>query len=587
MFYLHFLITSLISSTVVLVILVGKKLMNNQISARWQIRIWYLMLISSTLPFVLLPLWNGKFAFWADAGLSSLTQNTNMPITNNGTSTALLRDFAVSVNRPDFYTLNVVVGVIWISGILVLAFIAVMARYRLKQISKNAEYIHDTDIITLFQQCQQRLCVNRHFSLMKSADIRSPITFGLIRIYMILPANISKKLSKKEMEHIFLHEISHIKYRDNQINILICLLRLIYWFNPLIWIGIKEMKLDREIACDMSVLNLMDEYGRLEYGYTILNFVDRNSHHFPLTTENGIGGTGRQIKKRLEKILSFNQESPKIKTKGIITFLIIAIMVACQLPLMSVFAVGPDHYFFSERNASYEDLSSYFSGYNGCIVLYDMQADHYEIYNKEKSTLRVSPDSTFKIYSALKGLDQHVITENSTMEWNHSIYPYDSWNMDQTLSSGLKNSVNWYFQNIDRSVGLNILGDFYKRLGYGNCNLSGGINNYWMESSLLISPIEQVQILQKFYSNSFGFRAEDVNAIKNALRISEKGDAVLSGKTGSGVVNGMAINGWFIGYVEKNGNVYFFATNIQGQDNATGEKAAELTLSILEAKQIY
>ena len=149
MFYLHFLITSLISSTVVLVILVGKKLMNNQISARWQIRIWYLMLISSTLPFVLLPLWNGKFAFWADAGLSSLTQNTNMPITNNGTSTALLRDFAVSVNRPDFYTLNVVVGVIWISGILVLAFIAVMARYRLKQISKNAEYIHDILFVSL------------------------------------------------------------------------------------------------------------------------------------------------------------------------------------------------------------------------------------------------------------------------------------------------------------------------------------------------------------------------------------------------------------------------------------------------------
>jgi beta-lactamase class D len=67
--------------------------------------------------------------------------------------------------------------------------------------------------------------------------------------------------------------------------------------------------------------------------------------------------------------------------------------------------------------------------------------------------------------------------------------------------------------------------------------------------------------------------------------------AVLSGKTGTGwangQLNGVPINGWFVGYVEKNGDAYFFATNIEASDNASGTKAKEITLNILNAKQLF
>ena len=47
------------------------------------------------------------------------------------------------------------------------------------------------------------------------------------------------------------------------------------------------------------------------------------------------------------------------------------------------------------------------------------------------------------------------------------------------------------------------------------------------------------------------------------------------------------VNGWFIGFVESKNHTYFFATNIQAIDNATGSIASEITLSILSDMNIY
>jgi len=153
--------------------------------------------------------------------------------------------------------------------------------------------------------------------------------------------------------------------------------------------------------------------------------------------------------------------------------------------------------------------------------------------------------------------------------------------------SAMQNSVSWYFQDIDAQVGVEELTSYYTQLSYGNHDLSRGTTDYWMESSLLISPVEQVELLTDFYQNDTIFKSEHVDTLKSILRLSEKDGAVLSGKTGTGSVNGKVINGWFIGYVENNGHTFIFATNIQGEDNAGGSAAVQITLSILKDKGIY
>jgi bla regulator protein BlaR1 len=268
--------------------------------------------------------------------------------------------------------------------------------------------------------------------------------------------------------------------------------------------------------------------------------------------------------------------------------MIMGVFVASQIPIFSVMAYDDQRYEFDGKRTIYENLSKYFAEYEGSFVLYDLQADQYRIYNENKSTFRVSPNSTYKIYSALFALESNIITrENSTMKWNGKQYPYDSWNRSQNLSTAMKSSVNWYFQDLDKKVHLNNIQHYLKQINYGNYNLSGGVSQYWIESSLKISPIEQVQLLKAFYRNEFGFKKKNVQTVKEVIQLEEKDGAQLSGKTGTGSVNGKNINGWFIGYVETKKNTYFFATNIQNENNTYGSKAVEISKAILKDKGIY
>jgi bla regulator protein BlaR1 len=220
--------------------------------------------------------------------------------------------------------------------------------------------------------------------------------------------------------------------------------------------------------------------------------------------------------------------------------------------------------------------------------LYDLSANQYTIYNKERSLTRVSPDSTYKVYDSLIALETNIITKDqNTIDWNSTKYPYEVWNRNQNLSSALKNSVNWYFQELDKKIGRNNLQNYFTRMNYGNCDLSGDISSYWLESSLKISPVEQVQLLKAFYTNELQFNKLNIDTVKSALLLSERNGASLSGKTGSGTVNQKNMNGWFIGYVESKGNTYVFATNIQSGTNPCGSEAEKITLSILNAKKIY
>ena len=109
-----------------------------------------------------------------------------------------------------------------------------------------------------------------------------------------------------------------------------------------------------------------------------------------------------------------------------------------------------------------------------------------------------------------------------------------------------------------------------------------------MESSLKISPIEQVQLLYQLEENQWGFKAENINAVKKAILIDVQKNGRLYGKTGTGMINGKNVNGWFIGFVDKGDDRFYFAINIQNMDGqAQGSKAAEIAKQILHHKKIY
>ncbi|WP_264740531.1 BlaR1 family beta-lactam sensor/signal transducer [Cytobacillus firmus] len=583
-----FLECLLVSSFTIGVILLLKKLLKKHLTAQAQYNLWFLLLLALPLP--LIPLQFMPFAdslsFWnSNSSLQSQTApSAEIPLRQNN----WMEDITVSVERYDLTLLTHALFFIWISGVAILTVFTLIAMLKISKIKKHTNSLRNNELLSLFKHCKHKLKISGDIIVGESSLVKTPMTFGLFKTYVVLPRHFDQWLSEKEIEYILLHELNHYKNKDVAVNYLMVILQILYWFNPLVWLAFSRMRLDREIACDAAVLNSLDEQAYMEYGNSIIHFAHKASRAVTVDLAHHLNGSKKQIKTRIEKIACFKSESKLLRWKSAAIYIFAGIFIAGQAPFISVMAHEDSSYKFKDDNIIYEDLSDYFAGFDGSFVLYDKEADHYLIHNKNQSTLRISPNSTYKIYSALLGLESGTITvENSSAKWNGLKYPIDSWNADQDLTSAIKNSVTWYFQMLDQQVQPGTIQTFLDQIRYGNRDLSGGIDEYWLESSLKISPVEQVQLLKKFYANQFGFKEKNIQTVKDSIKLERKEGALLSGKTGTGTVNGKNINGWFIGYVESGQDTYFFATNIQNEDNSNGSKAAEITLSILKQKGIY
>ena len=361
-----------------------------------------------------------------------------------------------------------------------------------------------------------------------------------------------------------------------------CRFQILYWFNPFIWYGFRIMRKDREIACDYSVIRTVGREHAADYGYTLIRYAETLRRNVFLSPLSRLGGEKKVIVQRIREIADYRSESPLRKFRGICVLLLSTMVVYTASPFLTANASTDSTYHFIGENTESIDLSSYFNGKNGSFVLYDTANDHYMIYNEDLSTQRVSPDSTFKIYSGLFALEEGIISADSNERaWDGTLYSIDSWNQDQTLATAMQNSANWYFQELDEQTGYPALRGYYTKIGYGNCDLSGGIDDYWAESTLKISPAEQVILLSDFLRNKWGFDPENIQAVKDALFISNTDIGTLYGKTGTGSRNGRNTNGWFVGFLETDENVYCFALNMQDSGGASGSAASEAAVSIL------
>jgi beta-lactamase class D len=125
--------------------------------------------------------------------------------------------------------------------------------------------------------------------------------------------------------------------------------------------------------------------------------------------------------------------------------------------------------------------------------------------------------------------------------------------------------------------------NYINLLNYGNMNISGGIDQFWLRGALRISQIEQIDFLKRLYNEELTVSRRSMEITRKIMLNEETPDYKLSAKTGWGDMGSTSI-GWFVGWVEKGASVYFFATNIESGDPQENFAAArkEITLKILK-----
>lgn len=590
-FVVYFFICNLFISGMIGILLITKKAFKTTLSSRMQYHLGFMLFVLLALPFIPIRIFN--IFPWLNTLTDTHTDFTN-PVSNVSNYPCLtdtskqVNDFAISVSHKAPSVVGYILCCLWFTGICIMIFWAVRSLFHLHKIIESSIPLQNSEVRNLYCECLSEIGINLEIPIYSTAFLKSPVIAGFLKPRIYLPIHIISDYNAASMRFMLLHELQHFKHKDIVANYLINLAGILYWFNPLVWYALKEMRSEREIACDSSVLQMLRETEYENYGNTLINLAEKISREnffftpFPFFT--GIGGNMKQIQKRILNISKYKKKSRRQKVQGRLACILIIAIFLVLLPVLPTYARGQERYDFHEedKNITYVDLSSEFNEYKGSFVLYDSNNDTWTIYNKDAALERITPNSTYKIYDALLGLESGIITpEHSKMTWNGEDYPFDTWESNQDLSSAMHSSVNWYFQNIDNIVGMDNVRAYLEDIGYGNQQTSNDTDLYWTDFSLKISPIEQVELLKKFYQNTFGFSSKNINTVKDAILIASTPDGTLSGKTGTGRVDGQDTNGWFIGYIEKSGHIYYFATNIQGTSNTTGSTATEISLSIL------
>lgn len=594
-FMIQFFICNIFISIIIGILLLAKRLLKNSLTSRMQYNLWYLLLSLLAVPFIpVQPIrflqifaWFGSFKNASSSPIGDMINETAP--TNQSVTANWMNDFSISVSRRTPSTIGLILFILWCIGIFIMILLITKSMLRFHNMKNSALPLQNPAVRTLYYECLDEMHIKKPIPIYSTAFLKSPIIAGLLKPCIYMPIHLISDYNANDIKYMLMHELGHYKHKDALANYLMNIIGVLYWFHPLVWYSLKEMKNDREVACDTSVLKLLDEGDYEDYGNTLINFAEKVSlTPFPFST--GISGNMKQMQKRIFNIANYHPASFRKTLHSAALYIIIAFLLLGTAPFLSTQASENNRYYFNETNhtVTYIDLNDAFEGYNGSFVLYDAAEDSWQIYNKEYATARISPASTFKIYSALFSLESGIISpEQSLIPWNGQNYMYDLWNADQTLESAMQNSVTWYFQALVQQSSLPSIKEYVKEIGYGNQLVEGDISSYWINSALKISPVEQVEMLTKLYYNQFGFTPENIKAVKDSIRLYSMDEGILSGKTGTEEIDGLNTSGWFIGYVERDNHTYFFATNIQSDKLASGPLATELTFSILSDLNLW
>jgi beta-lactamase class D len=143
------------------------------------------------------------------------------------------------------------------------------------------------------------------------------------------------------------------------------------------------------------------------------------------------------------------------------------------------------------------------------------------------------------------------------------------WNKDHPLRSAIAASAVPVYQQIARRIGAERMQKYVDAFEYGNRNIGGGIDRFWLTGDLRIDPMQQIAFVDKLRRGVLpaSKRAQDLT--RDILPVTTFGDSLIRAKTGLiGVDDRTAVDGikaslgWLVGWAEKGNAQTVFALNL-------------------------
>jgi beta-lactamase class D len=227
-------------------------------------------------------------------------------------------------------------------------------------------------------------------------------------------------------------------------------------------------------------------------------------------------------------------------------------------------------------------LKKYFDAKNvdGCFTMLNNADGEITVYNMNLDTTRLLPASTFEIINSLIGLQTGVIKDaGMVIKWDGVRRPVKEWNRDMDMKEAFKVSCIPYYQEVARRIGRDTLKRWIDSLSYGNKNIDGPIDSFWLNNQLKISADEQLGLLKRLYFDQLPFMKSVQQTLRDAMLQEDNTAYKLSYKTGWGFDETNNAIGWLAGWIEENRHVYFFVTLLKSANKDFDMTRARLDIT--------
>lgn len=233
------------------------------------------------------------------------------------------------------------------------------------------------------------------------------------------------------------------------------------------------------------------------------------------------------------------------------------------------------------------------AGFRGTFVLFDGETKRWSATDAHLASERYLPASTFKIPNALIALQTGVASgEDFLLRWDGKPRGRPEWDRDHTLASAMEVSAVWYFQEIARRVGEARMRSLVTAFDYGNGDVSGEIDRFWLSGNLGISPLEQVHFLGRMKAGELPVDRAHVATVEKITTLAsgkdKTGGWTLRGKTGMHEDAANA-HGWLVGSVERAGRTHIYALLLVGRIEESARimgARKDLTRALLDDAQV-
>lgn len=210
---------------------------------------------------------------------------------------------------------------------------------------------------------------------------------------------------------------------------------------------------------------------------------------------------------------------------------------------------------------------------------------------------RFSPASTFKVPLSLIGYDAGILSDQHTPSWDYkpefAAVKRDQKTVDPVVWE--RDSILWYSREITRRLGSQSFAGYVSKLDYGNADVSGnpgkndGLTKSWVNSTLKITPVEQVDFLRKLLARKLPVSAKAYDMTSAIIPTFQAGGWTVQGKTGSTRLRNDADKaqdkrslGWFVGWAKKDGRQIVFARLVVDTNRADMPKGPKTRAAFLK-----